>query len=276
MKHTKKILLALSLSAVVIGGGCAAINSEASVSAKNTSESSTEESKLAEKVVRAKTLADFDKILFEDFTFGEAYYGIEVLSDKGGEVELSAYTIDESVVIDEKLFNKYVDEPSLYPLLEHDDLTGSEKERQEFRKTEALTVRVDPWAMMYKFAELIDTEGKTFSQVYEETNMEEFRHYIADKSLKESREYLSKEYGIVEIEGKTKKQLKEAEGLIGDAIFARIETEGKTIEQIKEELLKTNATYRLEQESKDMLYDPNWLIEEDGWWKEVYSPSVSR
>ncbi|OEH91353.1 hypothetical protein [Bacillus solimangrovi] len=272
MNHTKKILLALSLSAVVIGGGCAANDSEVSVSTKNTSEVSSEASKLKEQIVRAKTISDFENVQFEGITFGKASFGTEIKDRSDGKIELVDDILNESVVVDKDLFEKYKGQP-LYPLFENDDLTGSEEEREEFRKTEALTVRMDPWVSMYNFAERIDTEGKTFAQVYEETNMDKYRGYIVEGSLENSRKYLSEEYGIVELEEKTKEQLKEAEEIVREVDLPGIETEGKTIEEIKEELLKANATYRLKEESKDMPYDPNWLIEEDKWWKGVIGSS---
>ncbi|OEH91354.1 hypothetical protein [Bacillus solimangrovi] len=272
MNKTKKKIIALTLSAAIMGGGFTALNTDAFASSKNDSEITVEAIQLANQVKSVATLSEFSKIQFEDFTFGKFHGGLAIDYPENGTVILTD-SLGESVEVNEDLFYKYVEEPDLDPLFEYENLTGSEKERQELKEKENQIIREDPWAMMYNDVERkqINTEGKTFGQVYEETGISKFdANILEDKSLQGSKDFLADEYGIVELTEKTMEQLNEAEKFVRVSHFYGVETEGKTLEQIKEEVLNNNATLRLIEVSKDMPYDPNWLIEKENWWFELY------
>ncbi|WP_214482775.1 hypothetical protein [Bacillus sp. SM2101] len=236
MKNTKKYIVAASLSALLLGGGVTALNSDVFASNYNTKQTSIEVSQ--DSIVKAKTYEDFRNIQYEDFNFGEFYGGFSIDYNEDGTTKLTSFT-GEYIVVDNGVFEIYSSEEILNQLFENEHTDVSAEGVQELKKKEASIIRMDPWVMLYNEIESkdIDTEGKTFGQLYDESDL---------KKLVTPINYVSK------------------------AMYYGLEVDNKTMDEIKAEVLDFNASIKLMEESRDLPYDPNWLVEAEKWWVEIF------
>ncbi|MEI5906867.1 hypothetical protein WAK64_07320 [Bacillus spongiae] len=239
MKNTKKVITAATLSAIIIGGGFAAVQSDAFANSTTKNEATVEAKKLTT-ITKAKSITDFSKIQYEDYTFGDFYGGFSIDYNENGTTTLTSM-FGDSVSVDNEIFNVYSSEQILEVLLTTENPSISNDEVQELKRKEASTVRMDPWAMLYNEIESknIDTKGKTFGELYDASDLKKL-----DTPLDQQYLLYAHYYGI--------------------------ETEGKPLDEIKEEVQTINASLKLKEESKDLPYDPNWLVEEEKWWVEIY------
>ncbi|MGM7681367.1 hypothetical protein ACSVDA_04355 [Cytobacillus sp. Hm23] len=237
MKNTKKFIATASLSALLLGGGLTALNTDV-FAAYEKSNSKLVEVLSHESITKAKNITEIDNIQYEDFKFGEFYGGFSIHYNENGTTKVTSFT-GESILVDNEVFNKYSNEEILEQLFETENSDVTAEVIQELKRKEASIIRIDPWAMLYNEIESkkIDTEGKTFGQLYDESDLKKFEA---------------------------------PEKFLSYANFYGIEVEGKTTEEIKDEVLNINASLKLMEESRDLLYDPNWLVEEEKWWVEIY------
>ncbi|MGM7685277.1 hypothetical protein ACSVDA_24545 [Cytobacillus sp. Hm23] len=248
MKNTKKFIATASLSALLLGGGATAYQSYVSAATP-----SYEFSQAQDSYVKVETYEDFDNVQYKDFKFRNFDKFIQ-------SVEFTKVDVDTEV------FNKYAGASMEYMLheIENPELDSA---FIEAAKKHYSTVDMDPWTILYMDVknQNIDTTGKTFGQVEEELyGGMEISGYVG-KSEKEIAAGLSKDFGFVDLEGKTKDELVDVYSYAIRNYFG-IETTGKTFEEFKEEFLKYNASERLKEETKDLPYDSNWLIEKEDWW----------
>ncbi|MDP5274260.1 hypothetical protein [Chengkuizengella axinellae] len=241
MKNTKKVIATVSLSALLLGGGLTALSYDTFAANDRTNSKSVEISQNS--ILKARTLSDFSEIQYKDLTFGEFYGGFSIDYNENSSITLTSST-GKSIVVDHEIFNKYSNEDLFEPLFELDNVAVSNEEIQELKRKEASIIRTDPWVMMYNEIESknIDTEGKTFGQLYDKSDLKKLESPDESKYL-----YYAEYYGL--------------------------ESENKTPDEIKDEVLAINATLKLKEESRDLPYDPNWLIEEEKWWIEIYGSS---
>ncbi|MFS1518677.1 hypothetical protein V1503_19765 [Bacillus sp. SCS-151] len=237
MKNTKKFIATASLSALLLGGGLTAINSDV-FAAYEKSNSKLVEVLSQDSVTKAKTLTDFDNIQYKDFKFGEFFGGFSIHYNENGTTKVTS-SVGETVLVDNEVFDIYSTEEILEQLFENEHTDVSAEGVQELKRKEASIIRMDPWTMLYNEIESknIDTEGKTFGQLYDESDL---------KKLATPVNYLSK------------------------AKYYGLEVEDKTMDEIKAEVLGYNASLKLREESRDLPYDPNWLVEGEQWWVEIF------
>ncbi|MDP5275963.1 hypothetical protein [Chengkuizengella axinellae] len=189
-------------------------------------------------IVKAESQADFNQIQYKDFTFGHPIVNDILFSDsREGNLILSDEKTNRTVEVAIDIYKKYSLAHLIEMLFAVNHPTGQESELIEAAKQFYSVVYNDPWESLYGevHQKNIDTTGKSFLQVWQEAY--HYPIYSEDQVLIV---YRAEQFGM--------------------------NTEAKSFQTIKEEVMKFDETIRLIEESKDMAFDPNWLIEEEKWW----------
>ncbi|NDI34949.1 hypothetical protein [Chengkuizengella sediminis] len=189
-------------------------------------------------IKKAESQADFNQIQYKDFTFGHPIVNHILFSDSNeGGLILTDEKTNRSVEVAVKIYKKYSLAHLIEMLFVIDNPTGEKNELIEATKKYYSVIYIDPWEDLYKeiHQHNIDTTGKTFLEVWEEAL--NYPIYSEDQDLIV---YRAEQFGI--------------------------NTQGKSFQAIKEEVMKYDETMRLVEESKDLAFDPNWLIKEVKWW----------
>ncbi|NBI29264.1 hypothetical protein [Chengkuizengella marina] len=187
---------------------------------------------------KAKSQAEFNQIQYKDFTFGHPIVNHILFKDSNeGRLILTDKETNRSVEVALDIYKKYSLAHLIEMLFVVENPTGEKKELMKAAKKFYSVVYFDPWEDLYKeiHQHNIDTTEKTFLEVWREV----FNYPIYS----------------------------EGQDLIGyRAGQFGINTQGKSFQSIKEEVMKYDETIRLVEDSKNMIFDPNWLIEEEKWW----------
>ncbi|OEH94008.1 copper amine oxidase N-terminal domain-containing protein [Bacillus solimangrovi] len=222
---------------------------------------STKTNVKANTIVKAKTYDDFDQIQYKDYNFIDlmtdslaVINSMDVSDGMKFKVEGDGFN-DEWVVADKDLYAKY----GPYALsLVGDPSTASESELKQAKikadkiiaDQDKYNIAGDPWVMLYRKLYLtdysIDTTGKTF----EEVGLELYGDlYYATR-------YQNEEFP--------------SRGQTYEEAIEKLAANHLNGYNSVEELLESQAYYRLIEETKNLPFDENWLIEEENWYVKKY------
>ncbi|MDP5275030.1 copper amine oxidase N-terminal domain-containing protein [Chengkuizengella axinellae] len=215
-------------------------------------------------IVKAKTYDDFDKIQYKDYNFIDMMTdGVSVQYEMGDLSKGYKFLVEGLVpnekwtVADKELFDQYgpyalslVDDPS----------TASESELKQAKieadkiiaQKDKYDIPGDPWGIVYEKLYSTDanisTEGKTFEEVGLELFGDQYyptmyQHEDFPKAGESYEEAMNK---LASVKG-----------------YSSVE-----------ELLENDAYFRLIEESKNLPYDENWLVEEVGWYVKEFGEFI--